>query len=389
MERNIKNSILSELKDSLNIYSKEEIRELIIDRVLSGTRNLKLELKDKNKLINEIYDDICGYGLIEGFLKDPEVSEIMINGGDNIFYEKNGNIWKLERAFEEKEQLENILQTMVSKINRQVNQANPIVDVRLEDGSRVNIVVPPVAINGPVITIRKFRQEFLQMEDLLMEDSLSPEAVDFLKELVEARYNLFVSGGTSSGKTTFLNLLAGFIPEEERLITIEDSAELKINHPNLVRLEMRNSNVEGLKDISIRDLIKTSLRMRPDRIIVGEVRGGEAFDMLTAMNTGHDGSMSTGHANSGEDMLLRLITMVVVGNNLKEEVAVNLIRSSIDYIIHLSRYKGKRFLSGIYEIFKDERELKLKPIFIRGKENKLVKVGDISNRKKLDSHKKS
>lgn len=389
MERNIKNSILSELKDSLNIYSKEEIRELIIDRVLSGTRNLKLELKDKNKLINEIYDDICGYGLIEGFLKDPEVSEIMINGGDNIFYEKNGNIWKLERAFEEKEQLENILQTMVSKINRQVNQANPIVDVRLEDGSRVNIVVPPVAIDGPVITIRKFRQEFLQMEDLLMEDSLSPEAVDFLKELVEARYNLFVSGGTSSGKTTFLNLLAGFIPEEERLITIEDSAELKINHPNLVRLEMRNSNVEGLKDISIRDLIKTSLRMRPDRIIVGEVRGGEAFDMLTAMNTGHDGSMSTGHANSGEDMLLRLITMVVVGNNLKEEVAVNLIRSSIDYIIHLSRYKGKRFLSGIYEIFKDERELKLKPIFIRGKENKLVKVGDISNRKKLDSHKKS
>ena len=222
-----------------------------------------------------------------------------------------------------------------------------------------------------------------------MEDSLSPEAVDFLKELVEARYNLFVSGGTSSGKTTFLNLLAGFIPEEERLITIEDSAELKINHPNLVRLEMRNSNVEGLKDISIRDLIKTSLRMRPDRIIVGEVRGGEAFDMLTAMNTGHDGSMSTGHANSGEDMLLRLITMVVVGNNLKEEVAVNLIRSSIDYIIHLSRYKGKRFLSGIYEIHKDERELKLKPIFIRGKENKLVKVGDISNRKKLDSHKKS
>lgn len=389
MERNIKNSILSELKDSLNIYSKEEIRELIIDRVLSGTRNLKLELKDKNKLINEIYDDICGYGLIEGFLKDPEVSEIMINGGDNIFYEKNGNIWKLERAFEEKEQLENILQTMVSKINRQVNQANPIVDVRLEDGSRVNIVVPPVAIDGPVITIRKFRQEFLQMEDLLMEDSLSPEAVDFLKELVEARYNLFVSGGTSSGKTTFLNLLAGFIPEEERLITIEDSAELKINHPNLVRLEMRNSNVEGLKDISIRDLIKTSLRMRPDRIIVGEVRGGEAFDMLTAMNTGHDGSMSTGHANSGEDMLLRLITMVVVGNNLKEEVAVNLIRSSIDYIIHLSRYKGKRFLSGIYEIHKDERELKLKPIFIRGKENKLVKVGDISNRKKLDSHKKS
>ena len=389
MERNIKNSILSELKDSLNIYSKEEIRELIIDRVLSGTRNLKLELKDKNKLINEIYDDICGYGLIEGFLKDPEVSEIMINEGDNIFYEKNGNIWKLERAFEEKEQLENILQTMVSKINRQVNQANPIVDVRLEDGSRVNIVVPPVAIDGPVITIRKFRQEFLQMEDLLMEDSLSPEAVDFLKELVEARYNLFVSGGTSSGKTTFLNLLAGFIPEEERLITIEDSAELKINHPNLVRLEMRNSNVEGLKDISIRDLIKTSLRMRPDRIIVGEVRGGEAFDMLTAMNTGHDGSMSTGHANSGEDMLLRLITMVVVGNNLKEEVAVNLIRSSIDYIIHLSRYKGKRFLSGIYEIHKDERELKLKPIFIRGKENKLVKVGDISNRKKLDSHKKS
>ena len=373
----------------MNIYSKEEIRELIIDRVLSGTRNLKLELKDKNKLINEIYDDICGYGLIEGFLKDPEVSEIMINGGDNIFYEKNGNIWKLERAFEEKEQLENILQTMVSKINRQVNQANPIVDVRLEDGSRVNIVVPPVAINGPVITIRKFRQEFLQMEDLLMEDSLSPEAVDFLKELVEARYNLFVSGGTSSGKTTFLNLLAGFIPEEERLITIEDSAELKINHPNLVRLEMRNSNVEGLKDISIRDLIKTSLRMRPDRIIVGEVRGGEAFDMLTAMNTGHDGSMSTGHANSGEDMLLRLITMVVVGNNLKEEVAINLIRSSIDYIIHLSRYKGKRFLSGIYEIHKDERELKLKPIFIRGKENKLVKVGDISNRKKLDSHKKS
>ena len=301
----------------------------------------------------------------------------MINGPENIFYEKNGVLKKVDKAFEKEDQLDNIIQSMAGKINKKVNQSNPIADLRLEDGSRVNIVVKPVAINGPVVTIRKFSKDFLKMEDLLINDSITVEGIDFLKILVEGKYNIFISGGTSSGKTTFLNLLANFISEEERIITIEDSAELKINHPNIVKLEMRSSSVEGLKEISIRELIKTSLRMRPDRIIVGEVRGSEAFDMLTAMNTGHDGSLSTGHANSSMDMLVRLITMVVVGSGIKEEVAENLIRSSIDIFIHLHRFKGKRFITGIYEMDKGSKKLKLRPIFLRKEDEGFVQVDEI------------
>ena len=312
----------------------------------------------------------------------------MINGPENIFYEKKGFLRKTDKTFEKEDQLDNIIQSMVGKINKKVNQTNPIVDIRLEDGSRVNIVVKPVAINGPIITIRKFSKEFLKMEDLLVNDSINIEGIEFLKNLVEAKYNIFISGGTSSGKTTFLNLLANFISKEERLVTIEDSAELKIDHPNIVKLEMRNSNVEGLKEISIRDLIKTSLRMRPDRIIVGEVRGSEAFDMLTAMNTGHDGSLSTGHANSSEDMLVRLITMVVVGSNIKEEVAENLIKSSIDFLIHLTRFNGRRFITGIYEIDKGLKKLKLRPIFIRKEKEGFIKVNEIKYKEKINAFKK-
>lgn len=371
MEGDIKKTILKELERDKGIYTNEKIKEIIIDKVLLEARDTSI---NKNYLINEIYADICGYGLIDELLRDKEITEIMINGAKDIFYEKNGILKKYYRSFEDEKQLDNIIQSMVSKMNRKVNRSNPIVDVRLEDGSRVNIVIKPVAINGPIVTIRKFREDFLKMEDLLLNGSITKEAIDFLSNLVKDKFNIFISGGTSTGKTTFLNLLANFISDEDRIITIEDSAELKIEHNNIVKLEVRKSNVSGLDEISIRDLIKTSLRMRPDRIIVGEVRGEEAFDMLTAMNTGHDGSISTGHANSSSDMLVRLVTMVVVGSGLKEYVAENLIKSSIDFLIHLGREKGKRFVEGIYKMDKDNEKLKLKPIFLRKGDEKLVKV---------------
>jgi pilus assembly protein CpaF len=385
MEKELKDEIIEELKGR-QLPSELEIKDLIIDKVIDKTRDMKLNIECKNNLIRDLFNSICRYDILQILLENDDIDEIMVNGPDCIFYEKAGIIYRENRKFENTEQLENIIQTIVGKMNKLVNQSTPIVDVRLEDGSRVNVVLKPIAINGPVITIRKFNKKFLQMEDLLIKDTINQEALEFLKLLVRCRYNIFISGGTSSGKTTFLNLLAGFIPVDERIITIEDSAELCIrNLPNLIRLESRQINNDNFdKQIDIRRLIKTALRMRPDRIMVGEVRGHEAFDMLTAMNTGHEGSMSTGHANSASDMLLRLLTMVLVGNDLREDVGVNLIKSGIDIVVHLQRQQDGRKMMGIYEIIKDRSELVLNTLFERDSLGILVSNGQLINREKMN-----
>lgn len=385
MEKDLKEEIIEELKDR-DLPSELEIKDFIIDKVIDRTRDMEVTIDYKNNMIRDLFNSICRYDILQILLEDKDIDEIMVNGPNYIFYEKAGKIYRENRTFENKEQLENIIQTIVGKMNKLVNQSKPIVDVRLEDGSRVNVVLQPIAIDGPVITIRKFNKNFLKMEDLLEKDTINQEAMEFLRILVKCRYNIFISGGTSSGKTTFLNLLAGFIPVDERIITIEDSAELCIhNIPNLIRLEGRQINNENIDTlIDIRSLIKTALRMRPDRIIVGEVRGHEAFDMLTAMNTGHEGSMSTGHANSARDMLLRLLTMVLVGNNLREDIGVNLIKSGIDIVIHLQRHNEGRKLIGIYEMVKNESTLLLHTLFERENTGNLIKIGDLINREKLN-----
>ncbi len=385
MEKELKKEIIEELK-LRELPSEMEIKDLIIDKVIDRTRDMTLPIECKNNLIRDLFNSICRYDILQILLENNDIDEIMVNGPDCIFYEKAGKIYRENKTFENTAQLENIIQTIVGKMNKLVNQSKPIVDVRLDDGSRVNVVLKPIAIDGPVITIRKFNKNFLKMEDLLIKDTINKEALEFLKLLVVCRYNIFISGGTSSGKTTFLNLLADFIPVDERLITIEDSAELSIkNIPNLIRLEGRQINNDNNDTfIDIRKLIKTALRMRPDRIIVGEVRGHEAFDMLTAMNTGHEGSMSTGHANSAKDMLLRLLTMVLVGNDLREDVGVNLIKSGIDIVVHLQRQNDGRRLIGIYEILKNESELVLNNLFERDGLGMLVRVGELKNREKLN-----
>lgn len=301
-----------------------------------------MSVHTKCKLKRELYDSIRGLDVLEDLLKDKDITEIMINGYDNIFIEKKGELARCNVKFSSKERLSDIIQQMVSSVNRRVNESSPIVDSRLKDGSRVNVVLNPIAIDGPVITIRKFPEHIITMDRLIEIHSITREAAEFLRILVEAGYNIFISGGTGSGKTTFLNALSNYIPSGERIITIEDSAELQLqNIDNLVRLEARQPNLEGENGINIRDLIKSSLRMRPDRIIVGEVRGAEALDMLQAMNTGHDGSLSTGHANNPKDMLSRLETMVLMGADMPLSAIKSQIAAGIDIIIHLGRMRDK------------------------------------------------
>lgn len=290
----------------------------------------------------EIYDSIRGMDVLEELLKDKDITEIMINGYEDIFIEKCGHIEKYNGKFSSKERLEDVIQQMVSGVNRRVNEASPIADSRLNDGSRVNVVLNPIALNGPIVTIRKFPKQRITIEKLIEIGSITEEAAEFLRILVISGYNIFISGGTGSGKTTFLNSLSNFIPSDERVITIEDSAELQLqNIDNIVKLEARQANLEGENGISIRDLIKSSLRMRPDRIVIGEVRGAEALDMLQAMNTGHDGSLSTGHANSPKDMLSRLETMVLMGMDMPLSAIKSQIASGIDIIVHLGRLRDK------------------------------------------------
>ncbi len=333
--------IKNEINDSMDTsrdYSDKEIMDLIENCVLTKARAENIGLHKKREIANAVFNSMRRLGMLQPLIDDPTISEIMVNGTDSVFIERNGAVLKEKIHFESRDKLYNIIQAIVSKVNRSVNESSPIVDARLDDGSRVNAVLPPVAINGPILTIRKFPEKPFTIPDLIKMRSITDDAAKLLENAVKAKYNIFISGGTGSGKTTFLNALSEYIPSSERVITIEDSAELQImGIINLVRLETRNVNVEGKGEVTIRDLIKASLRMRPDRIIVGEVRGPEALDMLQAMNTGHDGSLSTGHANSTADMLSRLETMVLCGTILPLDAIRRQIASAIDLIVHLGR----------------------------------------------------
>ena len=356
--------------DELDLTREVEDEELtrIIHRVLkeAGEREY-IPLSERTLLGKELFNAFRKLDLLQEFLEDEKITEIMINGTQNIFYEKGGKLYQSEKRFLSKEKLEDVIQQIASGSNRLVNEASPIVDARLSDGSRVNVVLYPVALNGPIVTIRKFPKESITMQQLIEWKSISEETAEFLATLVAAGYNIFISGGTGSGKTTFLNALSQFIPKDERIITIEDNAELKISGvSNLVSLEARNANAEGAGEITIRDLIKSALRMRPTRIIVGEVRSAEAIDMLQALNTGHDGSLSTGHANSPKDMLSRLETMVLMGMELPLPAIRRQIASGIDLIVHVGRLRDKsRKVLEITEVIDYQNdEILLEPIYI-------------------------
>lgn len=341
MKGYLKELVLEQIDISRNVED-DEVYEIINENLTKLCREYYVGTSERERMATEIFNAIRKLDIIQELVDDSDVTEIMVNGTDNIFIERKGRLYCWEKCFSDKEKLLSVIQQIVAKSNRVVNESTPIVDARLSNGSRVHVVLPPIALNGPILTIRRFPDKPINMQTLVKMDSISQEAADFLNQLVKAGYNIFISGGTGSGKTTFLNALSEFIPKEERIITIEDSAELQIRGiDNLVSLETRNENVEGCKEISIRDLIKASLRMRPDRIIVGEVRGGEAIDMIQAYNTGHDGSLSTGHANSAGDMLTRLETMMLMGMSLPLEAIRRQIASGIDIIVHLGRLRDK------------------------------------------------
>ncbi|SHM42636.1 pilus assembly protein CpaF [Caldanaerovirga acetigignens] len=330
---------------------KRKIEELV-EKYLAEEENNTFFKVDKIKISSEMIDEILAYGPITPFINDPEVNEIMVNGPYKVYVEKNGVLELTEVTFRDEEHVMNIIERIVAPIGRRIDESMPMVDARLPDGSRVNAVIPPISLIGPVITIRKFSQRPLTVEDLIRFGTLTPEMAAFLEACVKARLNILVSGGTSSGKTTTLNVLSSFIPPTERIVTIEDAAELRLQQPHVITLESRPPNIEGRGEITIRDLVRNALRMRPDRIIVGEVRGGEALDMLQAMNTGHDGSLATGHANSPRDMLSRLETMVLMaGVDLPVRAIREQIASAIDLIIHQSRLKdGSRRITSIVEV---------------------------------------
>lgn len=372
---------LSSLKD-------EELEERVERLVEQKTGNMYCPIKQKISIVQQVYSSIRGFGLLDSIIEDDNITEVMINGPNNIFIEKNGQLIKLDKQFESQRRLEDVIQKIVGLAGREVNQANPICDTRLPNGSRVNVVLPPIALCGPTLTIRKFSKTPMTIDKLIEYGSLTEEIAEKLEVLVKAKYNIFVSGGTGSGKTTFLNALSNFIPSDERVITIEDSAELQIaGIDNLVSLETRNANATGAGKITIRDLIKSSLRMRPERVIVGEVRGEEALDMLQAMNTGHDGSLSTGHANSTEDMLSRLETMVLQGaSGLPLEAIRQQIASAVDIIIHLSRLRDKtRKTMEITEVLGYENgKIQLNPLYVFEEDEKstLTKVSGTLKRTK-------
>lgn len=342
---NLINEIKKAVRDSIDMNkntSDDEIEELITGIVFEKSKQQFLSISQKQDMVRTLFNSIRRLDVLQPLIDDKRITEIMVNGPDDIFIEINGKSFKADVRFESRQKLEDVIQSIVSRVNRVVNEASPIVDARLKDGSRVNAVLPPVALNGPILTIRKFPEKPIAVEDLIAWGSLTREAAMVLERMVRARYNIFVCGGTGSGKTTFLNALSNFIPKDERIVTIEDSAELQITGiENIVRLETRNANTEGKGEVTIRALIRSSLRMRPERIVVGEVRGAEALDMLQAMNTGHDGSLSTGHANSTKDMLSRLETMVLGAAPLPLEAIRQQIASAVDIMIHLSRLRDK------------------------------------------------
>ena len=361
----LKQQVLNHI-DLTKEVSDDEIKDIIDQVIIDNSRQNYISLKQREMLSKDLFNTIRRLDVLQTLIEDSSVTEIMVNGPNNIFIEKRGKIIKWDKYFESKQKLEDVIQQIVSKVNRVVNEASPIVDARLEDGSRINVVLPPIALNGPILTIRKFPDKPITIEQLIGWGSITEEVAQLLEKMVRAKYNIFVSGGTGSGKTTFLNALSNFIPKDERIITIEDSAELQIKSvDNLVSLETRNANVEGNNAVTIRDLIKSSLRMRPDRIIVGEVRSAEALDMLQAMNTGHDGSLSTGHANSTKDMLSRLETMVLVGANMPLDAIRQQISSAIDIIIHLGRLRDKsRKVLEISEVLEyRDNEIAINPLY--------------------------
>lgn len=394
METDIVSKIVQEVKSYVNEnlplskLSDEELEQQIESITASIIGNQYVSIEQRVEIVKQVFSSIRGFGLLDEIMNDDSITEVMINGHENIFIEKSGRLQKLDKVFESQRRLEDIIQRIVGLAGREVNQANPIVDTRLPDGSRVNVVLPPIALCGPTITIRKFSKEPMTIEKLIRYGSLTQEIADKLEILVKAKFNIFICGGTGSGKTTFLNALSNYIPKDERIITIEDSAELQITGvDNLVSLETRNANSAGTGQITIKDLIKSSLRMRPERIVVGEVRGGEALDMLQAMNTGHDGSLSTGHANSTKDMLSRLETMVLQGAaGLPLEAIRQQIASAVDIIIHLSRLRDhSRKTMEITEVVGYENgKIILNPIYVFEEDDNstLEKVSGRLNRTK-------
>lgn len=345
-------SLVVERLDMTKELTDEELYASIDDVLMMQAYRRQFSVRLRMQFRQALYDSFRRLDVLSEALDDPEVTEIMVNGYDQIYVEKHGELMHFVKTFSSQEKLEDVIQQIVAKVNRRVNEANPMADARLEDGSRVNIILPPIALNGPILTIRRFAKHPPDMKQLLKWGALSEEVAQFLSKLVQARYNIFISGGTGSGKTTFLGALAQYIPEQERVVTIEDSAELRLYHiQNLVRLEARNASQEGKYEVTIRDLIRNSLRIRPDRIVVGEVRGAEALDMLQAMNTGHDGSLSTGHANSAQDMITRLETMVLMGVEFPLAAIRGQIASAIDIIIHLGRLRDRsRKVLSIQEV---------------------------------------
>lgn len=393
LEKEIRQEVMNALDLSMDV-SDEEILTLIKNSIIEKGKNRPISLADRKKIENHVFNSLRKLDVLEDLLNDEEITEIMINGPENIFIEKKGRVVHCSEKFSSEEKLNDIIQNIVAQSNKIVNESNPIVDTRLSDGSRVNIVLKPAAVDYSILSIRKFPKEQMNMERLKSFGSISEEQVELLRKLVASGYNIFVSGGTGSGKTSFLNALGEFIPSDERVITIEDSAELQLkNVDNLVRLEARNANLEGKNEITIRDLLKSSLRMRPDRIIVGECRGAEALEMLQAFNTGHDGSCSTGHSNSCKDMLSRLETMVLMGAEIPLPAIRQQIASGIDIIVQLGRLRDKsRKLLEITEVLGlEDNEIQLNPLY-RFKEIEEVngrivgqweKVGNLINQDKL------
>lgn len=388
--QNLKQQLQETVRQRMDMSSElsdAQIGEIIDSVIMEKSREVYMSAVTKLTLRQELFNAIRRLDLLQELVDDKTVTEIMVNGADAIFYERDGRIYTWDRHFESREKLEDVIQQIVSRSNRQVNESIPIVDARLKDGSRVNVVLDPVALNGPILTIRKFPEEAITMEDLIRWESISQEAAEYLKVLVKAGYNIFISGATSTGKTTFLNVLADYIPKTERVITIEDSAELQIHGiENLVRMEVRQADGDGVSNVTLRDLIRTSLRMRPDRIIVGEVRGEEALDMIQSMNTGHDGSLSTGHANSPQDMLSRLETMALFASDIPIQAIRKQIASSIDIIVQLERLRDRsRRVTAIAEVLDcTEDAYILNPIFEFHEQDNLVmessSYGDIPER---------
>ena len=375
----LQSKVLEQLDYTKNLQD-EDVRKAIDNVLLSDEEARWAPLKKIKQVREEIFCSLRRLDVLQPFIDDPTITEIMVNGAENIYVEQAGTVKKAVCQFENKEKLQDVIQQIVAGCNRVVNESSPIVDARLPDGSRVNIVMAPVALNGPIVTIRRFPEKPITMEDLIRWHSITPEAATFLQKLVRAKYNILISGGTGSGKTTFLNVLSGFVPKEERIVTIEDSAELQLQGlDNLVSLETRNKNAEGCQEISIRDLIRASLRMRPDRIIVGEVRGAEAVDMLQALNTGHDGSMSTAHANSARDLLFRLENMIMMGMDIPLNAIRRQISTGVDIIVHVTRMRDKsRRVEEIREVLGMEGDMVLTQVLYAFEEEKNSKEGVVT-----------